>query len=158
MRSRERAARSVPVRPCLAAIATQWHTPLAAHMELAGEPPGSGPLLAAAGTGTRSARSVSVSPRSRVDSRRTAGGSRVGHPPHPMRVLRRQPGPGEGICESCDRASGTDCLGARLSVPVSPRLAAIAPHRWRLIVPGKCLTRGPPGAGPLRALRRPQPA
>ena len=139
MRSRER-------RACLAAIATQWHAPLAAHTSAArcGPP---GPLSAAAGEGGIPANAIARGCRERrtclaaIATHRWAGAS-GSHVSHPVRALCR-PKPG---------MAGANARAAR-RVPVSPRARrtagpALAAHVGRPPAPG---------AGPLRALCRPQP-
>ena len=107
MRSRER-------RACLAAIATQWHAPLAAHTSAArcGPP---GPLSAAAGEGGIPANAIARGCRERrtclaaIATHRWAGAS-GSHVSHPVRALCR-PKPG---------MAGANARAAR-RVPVSPR-------------------------------------
>ena len=140
MRSRER-------RACLAAIATQWHAPLAAHTSAArcGPP---GPLSAAAGEGGIPANAIARGCRecrtclAAIATHRWAGasGSHVSHPVAPVRALcRPQPG-SRGARERTRKRHGA-CLSR------SDRHAPLAAHVWA----ARC---GPPAGRRLPQPRR----
>ena len=139
MRLRER-------RACLAAIATQWHAPLAAHTSAALCRPSVGRSRGGRNSGECDrASAVPVSPR----SPRTAGagwagasGSHVSHPVAPVRALcrpqRRSRG---GRMRSRERRACLAAIATQWHAPLAAHTSA-----------ARC---GPPG--PLSAALPPQP-